>query len=1512
MTNDSLGLTAQPQNSLGLPPVGEPQGTRLSSEQLDQMASQVHLATMNHFNQISKDAAKQRLSQEPVDLIRNDVSTQASFKKMEELSKELSYQTENSLMMADEYQRRLQELSVASIPQETALEQDVVNTLSFQELSEGQKSTQRQAVRELVIQNFMAELQSEASEDFDYFGDFLKVGLGVEELNSFLNSAFGDYEEVLQKLQDDLNSTDDPEAMRGILKNHKEYLIASQFLWNNPDFVANEFANTYNSTRLELQRKEAIEGVGSALTAVGIADLAKLSFQGLKGIFAQRSAMNKITQEVGSEEAKDQLVQEIVDGNPELIATSQDELITSTLNRRMQLDESLSNYPEVQRKLIENERLLQYTKENITPISRLTEEDVLNATRIIADDVKQAFKKGTVQGEFFRPDDLAIDFMLGKQSGGGFTREADAKRAATNLGLTPGTFTLQQGDNGWHIKYTAKYDESNFIVDGLGNEAVNFYQRKIGNLDNWMNSTVLNMARSAEGTIGALEQSLRTVYNNTWRKLNRKQKRDVARVLELQREHPGFFTADRFVAEYQRLTGRIPTEKEILANSTYRQFNDFAYDLDNKLMFQRALAKGYQSVEMDFLPGIKMNGKPVIDKEYVTGQYIYDPVAKQTMPPNFYKVDDLKGFEIVEVDPNDVRDVLRKEFMATGPSRYIIMKKGGVKYSELNPIQLNYVAGGRRNYNPNSAFLKVKVTGKYPTGQVFRLKDKAVFNADTLVEAKDFAMRWNEAMGIAKGVKNKVLDPKDVESTFGSLGLSDVGIHSVDDFIKFMERKGLDYDEPLVALGNRERIPSGQSGINVEEFDPEVLVEGMGSRFSRRGDDELQNINPLSEHILDPFETTARSLNVSTKNAAFQSFKDGSLEQIKHLFGKFMDIEANAPLNRYLTAGVKSDSKHMEGTIKAYQDYVGYTLGYRNTEELLAERNLTKGIEFISKAFVKRTESGGLFVPPIVSKIEKGAENISGKVRSLIFNLKQGMFNPGTFIMQASHAPVLATISPKFGTSALLNYPMFRTALLGADKRISKELGKIKDPELWNAAKFGEFDEAVQQFRNLGFDNFGGNLALVDAQTASNITGSLPSDVMRAGRVFFEEGERIPRVTAFMIARGKWIAKEGVNPHGLPATSKAGERFIIEETNRLQLGLHRSDLQTALRGGVSGIAFQFMSYPIRAMQALLPSQLGGTKTFTASEKMRMAGAYLILYGTAGVPMADYLYNHIQEKYRTTHGEPISKETAYKFTNGLYDYMVSSILSEATGKDINTNFSARAGLGAFVSDIIKSLTEADTFMEVATGAAGSTGSQALDTFTRILSPWSTFDNPNPAKITEASLRTVVQSTSSLNNIYKLWLSYNGDQLLSGKGTPLIQLSTMEATLNLLGFPPQKYEDMFTIIQSDKAQKAAIKEMAVDFYHLNMELMKNDDPVFRENVLAQINTLASIAEKKGILKDVMRSHNSLISSDNAYNKIVQEMLLRGELLKQATGTPSSIPSDVVQRVQSSQASQVEGSN
>lgn len=1075
------------------------------------------------------------------------------------------------------------------------------------------------------------------------------------------------------------------------------------------------------------------------------------------------------------------------------------------------------------------------------------------------------FKGDSLGAYKVRPDGIG-EVEVYTQKGNPYSRKSDAQRRLDNLGLGGSVVETPQG--GWVVKAEIELDDNNFIK-GYQPKPIGEFGRNFYNVDSWVDSELVALGRVSEGKFGFLEDSVKKVYKDTWNNLG-KDRDNLSRVFISQRESDKYITPEgerrwmtqkEFNSEYRKLTNKEPSEKVIKAWATYRQINDFMYALDNKVLFDKLASEGFKKLEGGNIPQ-GVNGK-LSTAEAARNNKVYNSATDEIMEGSDITDEILAASDVVRVSTSSLDSFRSAGKMQDGVSEYVLVPKNSFDMKDLDIYQMPYLAGGRRAYDSNTVFIKQPNVGEYITAGKgkYRLRDKTLYTAPTMRQGKAFIEKFNKGLSLINaGKAGRNLD--EIVKEFDEL---DMG--SFKDFQKNVEKMGIDPKVEVQALRNRE-LASVSNDVTNDFSEVDTSINLIGNRFNSRGQ-EVKSIDATNDNILDPFEATITSFDTVASNASFSQYKQFAIDRFKTLFSKDLDVLPQANLNQLLNAGVKGDSKVLENTVKGHQQFIKELIGHRTADDMIWQQK----VESIVGAFSKDRFLGkinlGLSSKREVALAEK-LNAPSAAVRSAVFNSKLGMFNPASFIIQTLHAPVVMAIAPKHGLKSLTTYKPFRQALAISDPRATKILeegyGKVED-------SFGDLEGltgSVDQYKRLGFDNFGGQMAYLDAANGSNaLVGGRFSDLMEKGRFFFEEGESISRITAFTAARRKWIAKDdGVNPKGLKADSPEGDKWIANEAHRLMLGMSRVDMQQITKGGLKGIMTQFMSYPMRALDALRLSN----ETFTKAEKGRMLLAYFGLYGTAGIPLVDSLTKYIESR----NGQPIQtreeKEFLDKFiSNGVIDAAMLEFF------DVDSNISARGGIGAFLTEIYEMLVE-DSSIDMFGGAGLSTTARGLDTFRDIVRMYSSMNNPSIESFTEATVMAVGSQISTLSNSYKAYMAWNTGIMYDSYGRKLTTEMDKTAIVSMiLGFTPQTYEDLGVSFQKAQWRKDIVRNGVEDILNLQRKYSEATDEKTKQELQNAVNLRFLSFEKDGIADDIVKDVNREMQSQG----MIQNMIYRQQL-------------------------------
>jgi len=920
-----------------------------------------------------------------------------------------------------------------------------------------------------------------------------------------------------------------------------------------------------------------------------------------------------------------------------------------------------------------------------------------------------------------------------------------------------------------------------------------------------------------------------------------------------------WFTEDEFISEFRTLTGNAPSEKVVTAYHSYRQISDYLWRMDNRAELTRLANSNYSGFKFSFSDQ-SIAAKPM-------GNLGDDVVVLRVENGLEVKAKNLDKdkFDIFEVDPADRFDLQDAGIIPVSGSRYLAVPKGQAVASDLNPIRIPYLAGGRVTDEAGTYYIKQLNIVDTQSGKV-RGRDRTFNRASSKAEAEDFAGKWNRARHIAKPVLDGSSITKELRESFAK-----IGIGTLDDFIQNAKAKNWDLNQDVVAVGNRERIPVESSGIVDNTSDLDLLPEAIGNRFSKRMAERPPHVNPGADTTFDPMAALANSVNVTARNVSYTTLRQYALEDIKRRFGKYIDVPMNAPLRSYLEAPTNALAARdgVSNSVRAHQKYVSEIVGTRTRDEAFADTQLEK----LSKwAFDK--DIGPVSGSLLSKKIEnRKGFSVSDKARKLIFNTTMGLGNAATTILQASFAPVISVAVPQYGARALANYPLFRTMLLGIDptdsdlrKFFSQSANKVSDA--LDVKFLGQMDEAVEEFREMGLDNFSISTIHADAGINTNRIslsqgrgGEIMDRILSAGRIPFIEGELLPRAVSYMAARGRWLTDKTVNPKGLPATSAAGREFIKKTTSKYVLGIDRADIQIGLRGNYAGVVFQFSSYVWRQTAAFLPFN----KTFTNAEKFKMALGSVALFGTGAIPFGDEMLDPVVEKM-------FGKDVAYAVNQGFYD----SVLSQGLGYE--AQFRDRSQIGKYWEDWWKILTGDKTFLEIAFGPAGQTGHRAFDGIVNVLRVFSSVAEAPPEDFTKEMAVAVASNISSFNNVYTAALAWDTGVLLSRRGTPLMDVSQSELVGRIFGVPSSKMAVIGASFDMEKENKELVNNYRDDILRLQRLMFESTDPKESAKYKTSITTIMYSANQRGLGNTVLNSVYNAMKQDDLYSQKAFEMLDR----------------------------------
>ena len=1090
---------------------------------------------------------------------------------------------------------------------------------------------------------------------------------------------------------------------------------------------------------------------------------------------------------------------------------------------------------------------------------RLKPEEVGNAVKLRANQLKKIYGKDNIETMNVRFNDekgvYEMDILIGKRDGTGYSSEASIQGFMSKAKIQ-GDVVLTE--NGYFIKQTQNVTESMADQGFTNYKSINVMKRVLQSPKSFVDEFIGNVGTTAAFNEARVHGVVKDIYNKSIGKLKTQEFQEVADILNRGLVEEKWYEPTELRAKFSQRWGKDITEAQEKAYYASQQISDFGYFIQNRAVYQQAAAKGLDSVKLSFTK-----------QGYFNGNVFTDPAdfAKQATNARIY---DAGKNAVVRGTPEELERLSKQGYLLIRPENpswtidefgegasFIATKSGkSVEIAPLQFNQLNYLAGGRRVYS-EPFFIGQRRTGTFSDGTKYQLAPSIFRSAPTRGEAESWIAKHDEANKIILAVREGKVAASEADDTIRLLTGKNTR-----EYEEFLEEEGINPSVKLEYKKDREDFPMSEEDFEksdmIRMYNPEAIESGFGTprtgRLSARGE-KLKSVNEADAPVLDFISALNESTDQAIKMGVYNDFKIGSVNRFNTSFRKYMEDADRMTPYELATKGVikeslKKSNPKLYNAIKGHQFYINSLL-----------RNRTEWDEFIQTQvdkFATSVEGLGDTGKTISTRIHASGANPIEKIRSINYDLNLGMFNPRQLFQQANSAVVGISLDPKNGMLAMKEVPLMRYALIANDNLTTVALGNIASKLAGKNAD--EIIKSVEQFRRLGFNDFGTGLAMMDAQnTLGATTNRLASKIARtreAGRIFFQEGERYGRLTAYSIARHKYADKFP----GKDMFSKEADNWIRVETDRLLLSPNSDNNQLFTKGAAS-IPTQFWSYMGKLSDAILT---GSNGRYTPAERFKLVAGQALFYGSAGIPLADYALDSAEKSSGVTF-DPVAAKMLH---NGLIDTMLFVV----SGGEYNTDFSASSGLGGFWSQMMQNLSE-NPISTVVGGATGSNLSGAMKAMSNTANVYGLWTNPNPEAVTMTALAGVGSLVKSLSVATQAMMAYNTGIWFDKYGRPLAGVTKGEAIASIGGFNPQVISDVYKILSDDKAAtQQYVDEVASVLQQLYIRYNNAETDVERQEIQDLVNALSITSMQSGYSKLAADKFMMFTKSKTYYDALI----------------------------------------
>lgn len=1055
-------------------------------------------------------------------------------------------------------------------------------------------------------------------------------------------------------------------------------------------------------------------------------------------------------------------------------------------------------------------------------------------------------------------DRLVID--IGRKDASAFETPSQAKLYANLMKLSNGQFEIVERDGNFVIRMYKNVDETTPVVREARTGTDN--QTSTSRLNRWIGairspkdilSPAHNRARDV-ATYGSNEilRYMRKAFEKTGSLTNVKRDRIRTLLTDNQTEMRAYVQPDGstknlpgnwydtfadFEAAYLKRFGEMPSEDEYLAYFTVRETSDWGFQMQKLGMVrdkqrvggeqkavvfpgkERKTSEWFEARTADKLPD--WSAQPftvtVVDDKGQYRTYFSSKMNKKQKELVDKRISE--GHEVLQpLNPND--PVLRQTFPSGGDViNYVLSKTTKTKPLDLD-AQLQYRAGGHAMYDPNMVFIKGANTWKTSNNRRIYGGDVTLQAFDSPAQAQKFLDAYETARRMIKENQpnKKVLEFLHQNTPFrtikefkllfntdggpldwdGPLALVRDGqrLTDVTDFTKF-------YRDPVVDVALNSHNP--MAGVNTrwtQERQTLLTVDELGSQGT-----PMFDLKPVQ--MMDPIEALNRSAAELIRNRFFEDYKHRSVEDWVTQFRQLLDVpeqEAFGNPMRMLREAPElwKDNIQSPEILAAAKSSRRAILQLLAQESPMAQQFKWAREKMLDTAYARYGQAGVDKMKAVPDWLVGAKADPVAFARARVFDAKLGLWNPLQLPLQAQSVIHAAAIdgNPLRAIQANLSAWMMR-AYRSEDMTSNNFLGRVARKALGLPEE--QFKEMYDSLRRSGMMNIEGEVSTLDDVFAPNVTPlGIGGRVWDSSRIFFREGERYVRMTAFNTAYLNWRQN---NP--LAKLTPEIERSIVRRADDLSINMTRASNNPVLQQGPQSAVTQFMTYHARLSEQMLGGRL------TPIEKARVmlvySAAYGVPLGVAGTSLG--LFAPVYETYRK-----------YALDNNidLQDWKIKAFLegipqmalSAVVGQDVS--FASRYGPGgmSFFRDLLM-----EGKVSVLLGPAGSFIRDVLkhhEPFTHTLVSLVDPKANDRFPVTSEDFMDMFKEISIVNNAARGWMMWQTGKLITKGETIVGDVDKKMALFTFLtGLQPQFATDAFlkaSILRDEGAAKREIEKEA----------------------------------------------------------------------------------------------------
>lgn len=1022
--------------------------------------------------------------------------------------------------------------------------------------------------------------------------------------------------------------------------------------------------------------------------------------------------------------------------------------------------------------------------------------------------------------------------------------------ANTIYKLLPGDFRIENQGNDWYIKVIRPWDETNpNIRDQLIPTGNTTPRKYFGLLRSSDEINPMDVRTGKKAVVHGIQDQYRTINDLTQpiRNLRGQSKRDFIRFTEALRDFQGpngergrlFHTLRELETEWQNMFNRLPNEKEVLAYHGYLKAYEWDHiwrnlgvyrSLNRQGVLDISLAKGtgastepfksriVDNINFDRNDGILLHdgsGSPMFFRGHFLGA-----AERQALEVSISN-GELKVLQLAS--PQTLP--LKTEFGINDLVEFVITKDFNAK--RITPIQIPF-----RPVYPEYAepFSITQPRAMHAGTRYIYTHDTNVRKVNISTDAASEAEHYNEAQRLYR-----LRDP-----SFDNYTNTHLPHPGAQRLREAFDQGHLSSTEPFVVTRKGENawdlneVKNHYQGTGVEPYhiNPNNLYQTVSREHtgdlnvdptSGNGRGNVENpLFPLSQpKYIDPLTTINRAAATTARNTYLEDFRLMAAEHFVQEFAPVLKMSTDELRNNPLAAIFtdKFNENAPRDTLMAAKNYQQSFKNFLYTRTdwdrnrgWMKEKMYEWTAQHIGEAradAISNNKLLGFITDPVHF------------VRSVAFTEHLSLFNPSQYFKQLQTLTHITGIAGPVIAGKSVPAAYFMRALM---MNIADRPGMI-DHFAGMASKFGwdteHFKEAYLAIRRSGLDLVEGEHSWKDDLTDPKLFQGQAGQWLDKSAIFFREGERLTRLSAFNAAYLQW---REVNP--LATLDRRAVQYILTRQDLMNGNMTRASNAAwqSMGRGILSVPLQFSTYPIRIMEQFIGDRL------TKTEKARLFLTYSTMYGIPvglGItPLGVYpFYQDLQKGLleRGITADPnIIVETLHKGIIETLTHMIS-------GKENNAGESLGVGGLQITKDMFNG-----QFLDVALGASGSTVGGIINSMYPIYQDFAAIfhegvDHKGP--LLTQDFTDALRNISSVNAISKMYYAINYSKYISRGETYVTDMTPFDAVLSsVFGINPQDMDNLSREVESSKDLKAsqqAAEQQMIKYIRRGLDTPLNDD-------------------------------------------------------------------------------------